>query len=912
MVIINHCNNNSNNNSTNNDADFLLSASSGRPLPPNWEISYTENGEKFFIDHNTGTTTWDDPRESISTTPATLTAADFYGCGVDEANVDINGTFFYEHGNKPQLQQQQSAERPSTLGPFSNNSASVTKQPLPYETSQYLHAASTSNASCEDILVKDMYSNSKNGSHNQQQFWMKRTNGVENVGGEGNGFSMQQQPGFMQPNFPIFTRNPAELIGQIINVRIQKGSKGLGLSLIGQDGTHIRDEFIQIKTIIPGSPAHAEGNLRSGDALVYVNQHCMLGASQDDACQLFRSIPIGEVVRIQICRGYPLQLDPTNRIFTENVYAQQQQKANSSSNILRPSRENIEIEICKGPNGFGFTVYDDALGQRIKNIAYPDQCPNLLEGDTIVEVNGQNVRSLPHPQLVQMLQNFPIGYRCKMRILRRAQKQRSRTPTAGFRYGYRGDASVTEQLQQIQPNWSAPNSGNQQQQQQKSVPLFIQRSKTPFGSQQQPHLQQQRQTSMYFQQETVNPNTDANNEFHWNCMTLPRSTNKNQQMQQQQIQPQQQLPSNNLSMNQFIMENRPHQQRIRPSSSTMEFVNAGNSNGHLSMQTERVVVNLLSQSNGFGFHLHGGADNRPLLIGSVIPGGAADLDGRMHVGDQIVEIDGETTLAMQHKQAVELIRQASTVGAVKLTLLRQHSPPPMPDENYGQLRRNGSASAIYTARAPYDVKLIKMENETDFGCTIVSHKYRYIVSLVPNSPAGRCGQLRVGDCVVAINGMSADMMSHQQMQQEISSSGSSLVLTIDPAKRIEEEDGLTGRSNRNVSSNYIQMGGGNGIQQLQKQNDSHQPSPYSTLISVHLKRSDRGFGFSIRGGSEFGMALFILRIADEGPAAFSAMQIGDQLMEIDGESTENMTHQRAITLIKERQQVNLLLRREKL
>nr|CAD2208628.1 unnamed protein product [Meloidogyne enterolobii] len=911
MVLINHCNN-SNNNTTNN-GDLLLSASSGRPLPPNWEISYTENGEKFFIDHNTGTTTWDDPRESISTTPATLTAADFYGCDIEETNVDINGTFFYEHGNRPQLQQQHSTERPSTLGPFNNNSASITKQPLPYETVQYLHAASTSNASCEEI--KDMYGNNNKNGSSQQQFWMKRTNGVEPPSRESNGCSMQQQhPGFiLPPNFSIFTRNPAELIGQIINVRIQKGSKGLGLSLIGQDGTHIRDEFIQIKTIIPESPAYAEGTLRSGDVLVYVNQHCMLGASQDDACQLFRSIPIGEVVRIQVCRGYPLQLDPTNRIFTENVYAQHQQKANSSSNILRPSRENIEIEICKGPNGFGFTVYDDALGQRIKNIAYPDQCPNLLEGDTIVEVNGQNVRSLPHPQLVQMLQNFPIGYRCKMRILRRAQKQRSRTPTAGFRYGYRGGdvASVTEQLQQMHPNWSAPNSGNQQQQHQKFVPLFTQRSKTPFGGQQQPHLQQQRQTSMYFQQEPINPGADANMDYHWNCMTLPRSTNKNQQIQQQQpIQQHQQLPSNNnLSMNQFIMENRPQQQRIRPSSSTMEFGNAVNSNGHFAMQSERVVVNLLSQSNGFGFHLHGGADNQPLLIGSVIPGGAADLDGRMRVGDQIIEIDGETTLAMQHKQAVELIRQASTVGAVKLTLLRHRSPPPIAEENFGQLRRNGSASAIYAARVPYDVKLIKMENETDFGCTIVSHKYRYIVSLTPNSPAGRCGQLRVGDCVVAINGMSADMMSHQQMQQEISSSGASLVLTIDPAKRIEEEDGISGR---NIPSNYIQMGGGNGIQQLQKQNDSHQSSPYSTLISVHLKRSDRGFGFSIRGGSEFCMALFILRIADEGPAAFSAMQIGDQLMKIDGESTENMTHQRAITLIKERQEVDLLLRREKI
>ena len=40
----------------------------------------------------------------------------------------------------------------------------------------------------------------------------------------------------------------------------------------------------------------------------------MLGASQEDACQVFRAIPVGEFVRIQICRGYPLQLDPTNRV----------------------------------------------------------------------------------------------------------------------------------------------------------------------------------------------------------------------------------------------------------------------------------------------------------------------------------------------------------------------------------------------------------------------------------------------------------------------------------------------------------------------------------------------------------------------------------------------------------------------
>nr|2YSD_A Chain A, Membrane-associated guanylate kinase, WW and PDZ domain-containing protein 1 [Homo sapiens] len=32
------------------------------PLPENWEMAYTENGEVYFIDHNTKTTSWLDPR----------------------------------------------------------------------------------------------------------------------------------------------------------------------------------------------------------------------------------------------------------------------------------------------------------------------------------------------------------------------------------------------------------------------------------------------------------------------------------------------------------------------------------------------------------------------------------------------------------------------------------------------------------------------------------------------------------------------------------------------------------------------------------------------------------------------------------------------------------------------------------
>nr|7LP5_A Chain A, Angiomotin,E3 ubiquitin-protein ligase NEDD4-like [Homo sapiens] len=31
-------------------------------LPPGWEMRIAPNGRPFFIDHNTKTTTWEDPR----------------------------------------------------------------------------------------------------------------------------------------------------------------------------------------------------------------------------------------------------------------------------------------------------------------------------------------------------------------------------------------------------------------------------------------------------------------------------------------------------------------------------------------------------------------------------------------------------------------------------------------------------------------------------------------------------------------------------------------------------------------------------------------------------------------------------------------------------------------------------------
>jgi len=82
--------------------------------------------------------------------------------------------------------------------------------------------------------------------------------------------------------------------------------------------------------------------------------------------------------------------------------------------------------------------------------------------------------------------------------------------------------------------------------------------------------------------------------------------------------------------------------------------------------------------------------------------------------------------------------------------------------------------------------------------------------------------------------------------------------------------------------------------------------------AVELSRGGRGFGFSIRGGREFqSMPLFVLRIAVDGPAAADGrLRVGDQIVEINGVNTKNMTHADAIDLIKSGgASVRLLVRR---
>lgn len=71
--------------------------------------------------------------------------------------------------------------------------------------------------------------------------------------------------------------------------------------------------------------------------------------------------------------------------------------------------ELLTLTMVKGVDGFGFTIADSAMGQRVKQVLEPLGCPGLCEGDLIVEINKQPVHGFTHAQVVELLKDCGVG-----------------------------------------------------------------------------------------------------------------------------------------------------------------------------------------------------------------------------------------------------------------------------------------------------------------------------------------------------------------------------------------------------------------------------------------------------------------------------------------------------------------------
>ncbi|KAM9705825.1 membrane-associated guanylate kinase, WW and PDZ domain-containing protein 2a isoform 4-T4 [Menidia menidia] len=998
------------------------------PLPDNWEMAYTEKGEVYFIDHNTKTTSWLDPRLAKKAKPPEECKEDELPYGWEKIDDPIYGSYYVDHINrrtqfenpvleaKRRLQQQQQMqsqglsslplptiyrvedaspcatlprpprgqagpagpvpERCRSLGDLSRSPA------LGRRAAAYATSSSADVSPLRHVLTRRM-----NMCPHHQPYQQPLHTAACTVVLEQPVCSPYSLWHFVKK--PLFTRDPTQLKGSFLSTSLQKSNMGFGFTIIGGDEP---DEFLQVKSVIPDGPAAADGKMATGDVIVYINDVCVLGTTHADVVKLFQSVPIGQSVTLVLCRGYPLPYDPEDAANANNtttttttiisplgimeqrpimvngrtgydnyldyltrtarfVAEPGQEQAAGQQQLLAAAHpgdthldgslpattgttppdsvsmassgatqgELLTLTMVKGADGFGFTIADSAAGQRVKQVLEPQGCPGLCESDLIVEINKQPVQGFTHAQVVELLKECAVGAETSLVV-------------------QRGGAESSQ----------------------------------------------------------------------------PRSV--------------------------FTVD-----------SSGAEY--------------QDIEVNLRRQKSGFGFRVLGGDEagqpvspetREKILIGAIIEKSPADLDGRLRPGDELLFVDGIPVVGKPHRYVIDLMHGAARNGQVNLVIRRrlqaagepcpengrspgsvstQHSSPrsdftfgtsttQAPNASTGKSSSAADGTPLLNSQ-PSDVTINRKESE-GFGFVIISSLNRpetAAVNTVPHkigriiegSPADRCGKLKVGDRILAVNSQSIVNMPHADIVKLIKDAGLSVTLRIIPQEEIsnppsaptsEKQSPMVQPHSPKAQPNSTACQSG---QAPAEPNPSlHQPhqSPVTQLpapppqtythegsyrsevkarqdvkpdirqppftdyrqppvdyrhppvadyrqpptldyrhpplldyrqlatdarqftipdyrmppvqlsqdfdfFTVELEKSVKGFGFSIRGGREYKMDLFVLRLAEDGPAIRNGrMRVGDQIIEINGESTRDMTHARAIELIKSGgRRVRLLLKR---
>ncbi|XP_035487275.2 membrane-associated guanylate kinase, WW and PDZ domain-containing protein 1b isoform X7 [Scophthalmus maximus] len=970
------------------------------PLPDNWEMAYTENGEVYFIDHNTKTTSWIDPRCLDKPQKPLEECEDDEGVHTEELDNDLElppgwekiddpvyGVYYVDHINRKTQYENPVLEAKRRRQLEQQQPQPQSQQPP--EGERYIREW------IEDSTLAGAPLASYAANHQETYRDPQTGPPMPNAMGQKRGK-------------PFFTRNRSELKGTFINTKLKKSRRGFGFTVVGGDEP---DEFLQIKSLVLDGPAALDGKMETGDVIVSVNDTCVLGYTHAQVVKIFQSIPIGSMVNLELCRGYPLPFDPddpntslvTSVAILENkepiiVNGQEapnsydspsshgsQNNNNISTNggaplngLPRPHSpsaevasdtssqhgypndvvtlassiatqpELITVHMEKGDKGFGFTIADSpgGGGQRVKQIVDYPRCRGLKEGDIIVEVNKRNVQSMSHNQVVDMLSKCPKG------------------------------------------------SG---------VTMLVQRGVAP--AKKSPKLQLSRKDSQNSSQHSVSSHRSTHTDSPLHPSLAP-PLNENA-APPPPTQPLPGLPPQDSPADGTI-QRKPDPFKIWAQSRSMY-------ESRLPDFQEQDIF-LWRKDTGFGFRILGGNEpGEPIYIGHIVKYGAADEDGRLRSGDELICVDGTAVVGKSHQLVVQLMQQAAKQGHVNLTVRRktgfavkaEGDVPPSPasshhsstqapslTEEMGKRTPQGSQNSLNTVSSgsgstsgigsggggggvggsgntvvtavaaatssqplnansiapsstlqPYDVEIRRGENE-GFGFVIVSSVSRpeagttfagnacvamphKIGRIIEGSPADRCGKLKVGDRILAVNACSITNKSHSDIVNLIKEAGNTVTLRIIPGDESSNASLLTNAEKiATITTTHTpqQQAAPEARNNTKPKQESFEykppqgppPQPPTQVsaqdgefYSVDLDRDNKGFGFSLRGGREYNMDLYVLRLAEDGAAVRNGkMRVGDEILEINGESTKGMKHARAIELIKSGgRRVHLVLKR---
>nr|XP_019602607.1 PREDICTED: glutamate receptor-interacting protein 2 isoform X3 [Rhinolophus sinicus] len=188
--------------------------------------------------------------------------------------------------------------------------------------------------------------------------------------------------------------------------------------------------------------------------------------------------------------------------------------------------------------------------------------------------------------------------------------------------------------------------------------------------------------------------------------------------------------------------------------------------------SKTVDVSLYKEGNSFGFVLRGGAHEdghkcRPLVLTYVRPGGPADREGSLKVGDRLLSVDGIPLHGASHTAALATLRQCSHEA-----LFQVEYDVAIPD-------------TVANASGPLIVEITKTPGSAlGISLTTGSHRNKPVITIdriKPASVVDRSGALHAGDHILSIDGTSTEHCSLLEATKLLASVSEKVRLEILPA-----------------------------------------------------------------------------------------------------------------------------------
>ncbi|KAM9138460.1 multiple PDZ domain protein isoform 12-T13 [Pangshura tecta] len=728
------------------------------------------------------------------------------------------------------------------------------------------------------------------------------------------------------------TQRYGKLPGDLHMIELEKGRTGLGLSLAGNKDRSRMSVFIV--GIDPNGAAGKDGRLQIADELLEINGQILYGRTHQNASSIIKCAPSkvkiifirnkDAVNQMAVCPGKSIEPSPSPSETPQNQEGQPS-ATNPVTAIDLNTYKNIQhVELPKDQGGLGIAISEeDTLnGVVIKSLTDHGAAAKdgrIRVGDQILAVDDEAVVGYPIEKFISLLKTSKTTVKLTINSVEHDSQTSLQAPTPPL------CSATPGERKNIQQSLMIPSSGSPEPETIKNTS----RSSTPATLASDPAtcpIIPGCETTI----DISKGRTGLGLSIVGGADTLLGAIIIHEVYEEGAASKDGRLWAGDqiLEVNGIDLRNATHDEAINVLRQTPQKVRLTVYRDEAQYKEEDMydVLNIDLQKKpgkGLGLSIVGKRNDTGVFVSDIVKGGIADTDGRLMQGDQILTVNGEDVRNANQEAVAALLKcslgivrlevgrikacpfhserrtsQSSQVSEGSGSLSSFSFPPSGSNTSEGfesGLKKNAISSEIQGLRTVE----IKKGPADSLGVSIAGGVGSplgdvpiFIAMMHPNGVAAQTQKLRVGDRIVNICGTSTEGMTHSQAVSLLKNASGIVELQVVAGGDVSV---VTGQQQDPPASSLSFAG----LTSSSIFQDDLGPPQYKTIT---LDRGQDGLGFSIVGGygSPHGdLPIYVKTVFAKGAAAEDGrLKRGDQIIAVNGQSLEGVTHEEAVALLK--------------